>query len=384
MDINFDKNDLKSVLYYLKDTYGMRCFKDRRFIWMIPNLMPDREKYIGLDSLDYDGTLMKIINNISSDLQKKIKIIEEAKDYNFKLHLDKDGNQLSILTDVIDYFSDNHQPEEELTESELKPYFDELLTKLKEDLELYMVRCTAGSFIMGSHEDELGRMDNELQHKVTISKDFYIAVYLTSCNQMRKHGEPGFYGEWPNSCFPVNYVSKDDAINFLENLNKEYAFYLPPGYAFSLPTEAQWEYACRAGSTTSLNNNLELSKTEGRCPNLSQIAWYEWNGGDKVHDSGRKKPNNWGLYDMLGNLWEWCYDLETDYRFFIDNYKEIIDPIGTDGPCVIRGGSAFETPRYCRCARRQSESSGTVAKYIGFRTALTPVHDHSGKTFRIS
>ena len=59
---------------YLKDTYGMRCFKDRRFIWMIQNLMPDREKYIGLDSLDYDGTLMKIINNISSDQQKKIKI----------------------------------------------------------------------------------------------------------------------------------------------------------------------------------------------------------------------------------------------------------------------------------------------------------------------
>ncbi len=202
MDVNFDKDDLKSVLYYLKDTYGMRCFKDRRFIWMIENLMPDREKYIGLDNLDYDGTLMKIINNISSDLQKKIKIIEEAREYNFKLHLDKDGGQLSILTDVIDYFSNNHSVEEELTESELKPYFDELLAKL-----------------------------------------------------------------------------------------------------------------------------------------------------------------------------------ETDYRYFIDNYKEIVDPIGTDGPCVIRGGSAFETPDYCRCARRNSAFSGTVAQYIGFRAALTPVHNHSGKKF---
>ena len=141
MDVNYDKNDLKSVLYYLKDTYGMRCFKDRRFIWMIQNLMPDREKYIGLDSLDYDGTLMKIINNISSDLQKKIKIIEEAREYNNKLHLDKDGIQLSILTDVIDYFSNNsYNEEDELTESELKPYFDELLTKLEEDLELFFRR----------------------------------------------------------------------------------------------------------------------------------------------------------------------------------------------------------------------------------------------------
>ena len=381
MDINFDKNDLKSVLYYLKDTYGMRCFKDRRFIWMIQNLMPDREKYIGLDSLDYDGTLMKIINNISSDQQKKIKIVEEAREYNFKLHLDKDGSQLSILTDVIDYFSNNHSVEEELTESELKPYFDELLAKLETDLELYMARCPAGSFMMGSPEDELGRRDNELQHKVTISKDFYIAVYLTSCNLMRKHGWPGLYGEWPNSFMPVNNVSKDDAINFLENLNREYAFYLPPGYAFSLPTEAQWEYACRAGSTTSLNKDLELTKTEGRDPNLSQIAWYEWNGRDKIHESGRKQPNNWGIYDMLGNLWEWCYDLETDYRYFIDNYKEIVDPIGTDGPCVIRGGSAFETPDYCRCAKRNSAFSGIVAQYIGFRTALTPVHNHSGKKF---
>jgi hypothetical protein len=229
MDINFDKNDLKSVLYYLKDTYGMRCFKDRRFIWMIQNLMPDREKYIGLDSLDYDGTLMKIINNISSDQQKKIKIVEEAREYNFKLHLDKDGSQLSILTDVIDYFSNNHSVEEELTESELKPYFDELLAKLETDLELYMARCPAGSFMMGSPEDELGRRDNELQHKVTISKDFYIAVYLTSCNLMRKHGWPGLYGEWPNSFMPVNNVSKDDAINFLENLNSfsQFYFFLP-------------------------------------------------------------------------------------------------------------------------------------------------------------
>ena len=369
MDVNFDKNNLKSVLYYLKDNYGIQCFKDRRFLWMLKNLMPDNQQYLELDSIDYRGLLMKITNNISSDLKTKIKLMEEAKEYNKILHLSKNGQQLTILTDVIGYFDNNNDKNEEIKESDLKLFFDELFKKLICD-DLEFAHCPAGSFMMGNPINEKGRKYDENQYKVTLTKDFYIAKKLTPCNLMNKYDIKGYYGYWKANDFPAQNANKDDAIRLCEALNKKYAFDLPPGYFFTLPTEAQWEYACRAGSITSLYNNLELTTEKGFCPNLDKIAWYNSNIKNKaVQKSGLKQPNNWGIYDMLGNLWEWVYD-KSDFP----KEKPLVDPIGSKGIGVLRGGSFIDDAQSCRCAYRCEESDDVVSQYIGFRIALAPVH----------
>ncbi len=379
MDVNYDKNSLKSVLYYLKDNYGIQCFKDRRFLWMLANLMPDNQQYLELRSIDYNGLLMKITNSISSKLETKIKLIEEAREYNKILHLRDNGKQLTILTDVIGYFDNNNCKNEELKEYDLKPIFDKLLNKLKSD-DLEFAYCPAGSYMMGSPINEKGRENNENQYKVTLSKGFYIAKKLTSCNLMNKYGIKGYYGIWKANDLPAQNANKKNALDLCEAMNRKYAFDLPPGYFFTLPTEAQWEYACRAGSTTSLYNNLELTTENGFCPNLDKIAWYNSNIKYKeAHRSGLKQPNNWGIYDMLGNLWEWCYDEPHPDPDKLPKEKELVDPIASNGRSVIRGGSIYDDAHSCRCASRYPESDYIVARHIGFRIALAPVHYSSYK-----
>ena len=116
---------------------------------------------------------------------------------------------------------------------------------------------------------------------------------------------------------------------FCDNLNIKLEEYLPDGYMISLPTEAQWEYACRAGTDTSLNNNTNL-KSETVCSNLDKVGWYHYNSSGRTQPVGLKNPNNWGIYDMHGNVHEWCldcYDRDTeDYP-----HQDAVDPCFLDG-----------------------------------------------------
>ena len=114
---------------------------------------------------------------------------------------------------------------------------------------------------------------------------------------------------------PVERVSWSDATNFCAKLtaNEKAAGRLPEGYAYTLPTEAQWEYACRAGTTTALNSGKDLSDKE-ECSEMDEVGWYNYNRGDSyTYPVGQKQPNAWGLYDMHGNVWEWCSDWFGDY-----------------------------------------------------------------------
>ncbi|MBR5737883.1 MAG: formylglycine-generating enzyme family protein, partial [Verrucomicrobia bacterium] len=144
---------------------------------------------------------------------------------------------------------------------------------------------------------------------------------------------------------------------------------LPSGYEYALPTEAQWEYACRAGTTTALNSGKNLSD-EWECPEMDEVGWYWYNSGNKTHSVGQKQPNAWGLYDMHGNVFEWCLDWWGDYPT-----SSVTDPKGasTGSYRVMRGGCLNRDADRCRSASRLDDSPDDYFIDRGFRVALTPV-----------
>ncbi len=239
-------------------------------------------------------------------------------------------------------------------------------TFIIEEINLEMVKCPEGSFMMGSPEDEIGRYKNESLHLVTITKPFYIGKYEVTQSQystlMDKN--PSKYIGANN---PVETVSYDDAKAFCDKMNLKYLNILPKGYKFDLPTEAQWEYACRAGTNTALNNGKNLTK-EDACPNLDEVAWYSKNSGETTHEVGQKKPNAWGIYDMHGNVWEWCLDSTSGEPF---SSEAVTDPIGTTGPYKIMRGSAWKfDSTMCRSAHRFGADSNKSSNLAGFRLAI--------------
>ncbi len=157
------------------------------------------------------------------------------------------------------------------------------------------------------------------------------------------------------SCFrdpdlPVERVNWHDAMTFCDNLTaiEKAAGRLPEGYKYTLPSDGQWEYACRAGTTGDYNvDGVELS----------ELAWYDANCGGTTHPVGQKKPNAWGIYDMHGGVWEWCLDWHPDC-------------VGSGR--VHRGGSWSNYARYCRSAVRDSYSPGNRSSSLGFRVVLAP------------
>ena len=259
---------------------------------------------------------------------------------------------------------------------------------------LEMVKIKAGTFTMGSPEGEKGRYNDEKQHQVTLTKDYWLGKFEVTQAQWQAvmgNNPSNFKGD--NR--PVENVSWNDAKEFCNKLNKKYAGKLPAGYKFDLPTEAQWEYACRAGTTTSLNNgeNMQISGLNDS-PNLDKVGWYGGNCGQNfelsngydisswkekqysdlrggTHPAGQKRPNNWGLYDMHGNVWEWCRDWYNSNSYSGD----ATDPVGPSSGSlrVYRGGSWLNFAKGCRSAYRYDSSPGSRSRSIGFRLALVPV-----------
>ncbi|MCL2103688.1 MAG: formylglycine-generating enzyme family protein [Kiritimatiellaeota bacterium] len=199
---------------------------------------------------------------------------------------------------------------------------------------LWLRLILPGTFMMGSPTMELGRQTTEDLHQVTLTKPFYIGVF-----QMTQRQYELVVGSNPSNSSnpiattnPVNYVSWNTINETLLPLLRSRT-----GIAgFNFPTEAQWEYACRAGTGTAINNGRNLTSTTGRCANLDEVAWYfPYNGGAQK-GVGLLKPNAWGLYDMHGNGLEWCLDV------WIANlgFTPVTDPTGgTSGSLrVLKGG----------------------------------------------
>ncbi|MBO4545268.1 MAG: formylglycine-generating enzyme family protein [Verrucomicrobia bacterium] len=246
---------------------------------------------------------------------------------------------------------------------------------LAEDVDLDMIWIEPGAFLMGSPEDELGRKNDEVQHQVTLTQGYWLGKYeITQAQYEAVMGENPSYHKGADQ--PVEKVRWNDAMEFCEKLTaiEREAGRLPDGYEYTLPTEAQWEYACRAGTTTAFNNgtNIPTKEQENKepCPNLDEVGWYKYNSDETTHPVGLKKPNAWGLYDMHGNVFEWCLDWKGDYPT-----SSVTDPKGvsTGSERVARGGSLGSGAFSCRSALRYGDFPSMPFSNFGFRVALAPV-----------
>jgi formylglycine-generating enzyme required for sulfatase activity len=228
------------------------------------------------------------------------------------------------------------------------------------EVGIELVWIEPGSFLMGSPPEEGGRDKAEgVQRRVTLSQGFWIGK--TEVTQREYESVTGvnpsrFKEVGPDA--PVERVSWVDAMAYCEKLTERQAGRLPEGYAFNLPTEAQWEYACRAGSTEAYPGYLDA------------MAWYEENSGETTHAVAQKKPNAWGLHDMAGNVLEWCFDWYGEYGFQAET-----DPTGPSFGHfrMARGGSWRVGAEVCRSAARAGGSAGRRDYTIGFRVALSTV-----------
>jgi formylglycine-generating enzyme required for sulfatase activity len=217
----------------------------------------------------------------------------------------------------------------------------------------------AGIFIMGSPETEEDRFDDEEQHEVMISQAFWMGVReVTQWQYQKVMGTNPSRFQGYSSNHPIETVSWYDAVEFCKRLS-EFPVEKKDSRVYRLPTEAEWEYACRAGSTTA------FSFGEGS-QSLGEYAWFMNNSKWKTHPVGRKKANAWGLYDMHGNVWEWCSDWYGEYPKGAGS-----DPRSPEegSARVLRGGSVFDGIPECRSANRAASSGGLFC--IGFRVALT-------------
>ncbi|MDG5493320.1 formylglycine-generating enzyme family protein [Niveispirillum sp. BGYR6] len=219
-----------------------------------------------------------------------------------------------------------------------------------------------GRFLMGSPADEPGRSNDEGPvHEVTISKGFWL--FDTPCTQALWQAVMGKnLSRFQSPDRPVESVSWHDAQGFITRING-----MVPGLSLSLPTEAQWEYACRAGTDTALYTGPIEIDGDNNAPTLDPIAWYDANSKRKSHPVGMKAPNGWGLYDMLGNVLEWCLDGPRKY-----SSAPVVDPIGeTDVGAArsLRGGSWGRSPRRIRAAFRCWDLPDDRSGNCGFRCA---------------
>ena len=240
-----------------------------------------------------------------------------------------------------------------------------------------MVFCPPGTFTMGSPSNETGRGTDETQHQVTLTNGFYLGKYEVTQAQYEtvmtgnSEGLNAKTGSWQNNPnHPVNSVSWNDVQVFLSRLNdmEQTAGRLPTGWKYVLPTEAQWEYACRAGTTTAYSWGNDINSTR---------ANYNWDGGPndgndfkQTRDVGLYAANPWGFFDMQGNVWEWVHDWKAGYPGGSQTNPE--GPV-SGSTRVHRGGSWYTGGSALRSAKRSNNTPGLRDYRLGFRVGFQAV-----------
>ena len=224
--------------------------------------------------------------------------------------------------------------------------------------------CEPGIFEMGSPSDEPGRIDYETKHEVTLSEGFWLAdTTVTQALWELVMGENP--SKFKGVERPVENVGWDDAKSFIGKFNKKI-----PELSVRLPWEAEWEYACRAGTTTAFSfggkEDLSLERV-----NYSG-KWDDYNLKGETKEVKSYPPNTWGLYEMHGNVWEWCADYWQDDL----GVEPVVDPHGPENgdSRVVRGGSWIFIGRHVRSAFRSRGDPGFRSDYLGFRLALGYEH----------
>lgn len=233
-----------------------------------------------------------------------------------------------------------------------------------------MVWCAPGTFLMGSPDSEPGRHDNEIRHEVTLTNGFWIGRYEVTQEQFArvaglnpshdKKDKHLWVLSLPRPRAPVERIHWEDARKFCEELTRREltAGRLKGDWVYSLPTEAQWEYAARAGTTTAFAFGDTLHKNQAN-----------FGTGRRTAPCGSRKPNAWGIYDMHGNVWEWCADWYTPYLADTE-----IDPAGPANASLrlIRGAAHNFAASMCRSAKRDGQPPASSSNDIGFRLCLIP------------
>jgi len=235
----------------------------------------------------------------------------------------------------------------------------ELMMGRKAAGELMIKSIATGELMKGRNENP----DEKPVHRVRISKAFYLGIHEVTQGEWKSvMGTEPWKGKdnvKEGAAYPATCVSWDDAVEFCKKLS------VREGRIYRLPTEAEWEYACRAGTTTAYSFDDNKDK-------LGDYAWFDENaeaiGEEYAHRVGTKRANPWGLHDLHGNLWEYCND-----RFDPHYYKDspMTDPQGprAGSSRVIRGGGWRSPARYCQSASRYDFSPGYQSVNIGFRVA---------------
>ncbi|MDA7756530.1 SUMF1/EgtB/PvdO family nonheme iron enzyme [Opitutales bacterium] len=243
-------------------------------------------------------------------------------------------------------------------------------------ISMEMIFCPPGTFTMGSPTSETGRGGDETQHQVTLTNGFYLGKYEVTQAQYQtvmngnSEGLNADPSQFKGSNRPVEKASWEDAQIFLTRLNsiEQSAGRLPNGWKYVLPTEAEWEYACRAGTTTAYSWGNDIN---------SSRANYNWDGGgNDGNDSkqtvniGQFSANPWGFFDMHGNVWEWVHDWKANYLTGAQT-----DPEGpaSGSDRVVRGGSWSSDGTFLRSALRVSYAPGNRNNYLGFRVGFQAV-----------
>ncbi len=295
---------------------------------------------------------------------------------------------------VVDLSAGAHAVSYPVTELSAPP--SEGWTDEYKTTKLVLRKISAGTFTMGSPSGEPGRERDEVQHSVKIGGDYYIGIFEITQKQWELvMGANPVTGSFAGDLKPVAQVSysdirggtqgagwpvtsDSDETSFIARLRARTGI-----TKIDLPTESEWEYACRAGTTTSLNSGRDITVLTGVCPNLNELGFYWGNRADinpvTTAMVGTAKPNSWGLYDMHGNVDEWTLDWYGGYP----TQASVLDPWGTlTGELrIFRGGSFGNEPSDCRSAYRHAAAADHRDNSTGFRLAIRSEYvDLNGKT----
>ena len=232
---------------------------------------------------------------------------------------------------------------------------DAITIPVKDGICIEMVKVEAGTFMMGATSEMKDPYDWEKPvHQVTLTNDYYMGKYevTQALWQVVMGSNPSKY---KGDNLPVEMVSWNECQEFISKLNSM------TGRKFRLPTEAEWEYAARGGKKS---RSYQYSGSS----NISDVAWYDGNSGSKTHPVGTKQANELGIYDMTGNVWEWCSDW---YGFYSSSSQT--NPTGADSGSsrVFRGGSWYGNARYCRLSFRDCTPPDCRGYNLGLRLALS-------------